>query len=514
MEHVVFNKDACEEFKVAILVKETALSKASLKKHYVTAITKASGVQPIDIIAIGLRYDGKRISAKDARGFLDNNIYPLLERLKVKAVIVADATYFKYMTKHAFNKSLGSYLTNTTASKRFDNMVKVLPVPSYTAFFANPESRSLIPLALSALDPALRSMPVVLGRGVVKKTKVFGPEEADKMCKYLMHKGKMKLTCDIEGFSLQFDKCSIGTIGFSWNDHECCVMNVDYQVEGEDAYFNVGARKYLKKFFKDYRGKMIYHNAKFDLKVLIYELFMGGKLSNRSGLVDGIQTMCADFDDTQILTYLATNSAAGNTLDLKSNTLEYMGNYSLGADIKDIRLVAIDKLLTYNGEDCCATFYLYEKHLPTIQKNSQMYLYKEVLQKASKAIIQLELEGMYLHYDKVLALDKKITARLDEVSMAIFKFPMVTAFTEFLRKRERFIANLGLKKKVKPPSDFYHIKFNPNSNTQVADLLHTVLKLPVEDTTDSGAPAVGRDPLLKIRANIVQKFKITDEDMK
>ena len=86
-----------------------------------------------------------------------------------------------------------------------------------------------------------------------------------------------------------------------------------------------------------YKGKLTYHNANFDIKILIYELFMNGML-DQAGMIKGIKQLTKNFDDTKLIIYLATNSCAGNTLGLKPNAHEYAGNYA-EEDVKDIRKI-------------------------------------------------------------------------------------------------------------------------------------------------------------------------------
>ena len=509
MEHITFHPNAGGSFKVAILGKESSLSKANYKKFYVNSLVSQGCVAYRDILAIGLRYDNGKITAKEARGFLDNNILPTLKSLGVKVVFVLDAAYFGYLTKQKYTKSFGTYHPNRNDNPEYDQMVKVIPLPSYNSFFANPVAKEKVPVCISVLGAALKGLPVTLGADALTNYRYWTqPNHVISALESLLAANHPELSVDIEGFSLDFTECGVGTIAFSHDEHTALSLAVQYRGWDADTptFENREVLDALKVFFETYEGKTIYHNAKFDIKSLIFTIWMKG-LGDREGLVTGLRVLTKNYEDTQLLTYLATNTCAGNVLDLKSNTIEYMGNYSQEA-INDITKISLFTLLKYNGEDGVATQYLYNKYIGVITERGQLYLYREVLMNATTALIQLEMEGMHLHYPKVEELTKKLEARSQTMGRTLAGMPMIAAFEMYLRKSACLLANLSMKVKVKVLSDFDHVEFNPSSNIQVADLLHKFLGLEVIDETNKGNPSTSRDSLLKIRQALTEKYKL------
>ena len=110
-----------------------------------------------------------------------------------------------------------------------------------------------------------------------------------------------ELQCDLEAFSLMFDKAGIGTAGFSWDEHNGIAFLVDYvpyvfpKVIDEQTHYgqqrdNTEVKQMLYDFFMKYEGKLTYHNGNYDIKILIYELFMDGLL-DQAGLIRGINKL-------------------------------------------------------------------------------------------------------------------------------------------------------------------------------------------------------------------------------
>lgn len=108
----------------------------------------------------------------------------------------------------------------------------------------------------------------------------------------------------------------------------------------------------------------MYHNIAFDVYALIYQLFMTDLLDTE-GLLHGMSIMLRNWDCTKLITYLATNSCAGNKLSLKDQAQEYAGNYAQ-EEINDITRIPLAELLEYNLVDGLCTWYVYEKHWDTL----------------------------------------------------------------------------------------------------------------------------------------------------
>ena len=110
------------------------------------------------------------------------------------------------------------------------------------------------------------------------------------------------------------NKAGIGTIAFAWDKHSGVAMDIEHGKRFSDAEL-AEIRIALRKFFNTYQGKLTYHGATFDIKILIAYLYMNNLL-DRKGLIRGLKVMTKHLDCTKIITYLATNTTAGNVLGL------------------------------------------------------------------------------------------------------------------------------------------------------------------------------------------------------
>ena len=126
---------------------------------------------------------------------------------------------------------------------------------------------------------------------------------------------------------------------------------------------NPTIKRMLRQFFIKYKGKLIFHNATYDIKVQILNLFME-HATDYKGMLYGLEIMTRHFDDTKVIAFLALNTTAEISLGLKELAHEYAGNYAQ-EDINDIRLIPYAELLEYNLVDCLSTWYVYDKVLPT-----------------------------------------------------------------------------------------------------------------------------------------------------
>jgi DNA polymerase-1 len=245
-------------------------------------------------------------------------------------------------------------------------------------------------------------------------------------------------------------------------------------------------RKRLRAFFEEYEGTLVFHNAPFDTKMLIKHLWMDS-LDDISGMLYGLEILYKDLEDTRILTYLATNSTAGNHLSLKDQAFEFTGNYALD-DIDDAGNIDRDELLTYNLIDACATAYTYDKHRQAV-KETQESVYQDVFLPALVDITQMELVGMPMNLQQVEHTATELeTIRTTHVE-AIADSSLIQLFEEFYRAETAILKTAKLKKKVKTADDFADYRLNLNSSKQLQTLLYEFLELPVMHETDTGQPS-------------------------
>ena len=214
------------------------------------------------------------------------------------------------------------------------------------------------------------------------------------------------------------------------------------------------------------------------------------------GLLQGLEVMTRSIEDTKLITYLATNSTAGNTLGLKPITQEFTGDYS--EDVKDIRLIPIRDLLEYNLKDCLATWYAYNKYYPIMVQDEQESIYRTLQLPRVKVCLQMELNGMPMDPNKVEEAKDYLIGIQTDCKNEVLNSSYIRDFETKLQKREMVRVNLLLKKKQHTLEHFNDISFNLNSNTQLAMFIYDELGFECTKFTDSGAQATGNKVIAEL----------------
>ena len=499
-------------YSVALLFKPTAFSKADHIRYYAEPLHNM-GVKRDDVVAFSLDVQGKKVTAPVAKAYLEK-LLPAMNRLYVKHLYVTDGEYFKALTKARTSEPHLGYAM-PCAVPGFEHMTVVLGV-NYQQLIYDPRIQEKLDQTLVALASSVTGSYVAPGAGIIH-TAIY-PESPESIREAL--EGLMEyptLTCDIEAFSLRFWEAGIGTISFAINKHEGLAFPCDYkpnqiiypEVDRREGFGrfvpNPVVRTHLKWFFENYKGKLIFHNANYDVKVIIAVLFMESLLDTK-GLLYGMEVMCRDIEDTKIIAYLATNSTAGNTLGLKPLAHEFAGNWAV-EDIKDIRLIPLTDLLQYNLVDCLSTWYVFDKYQPVMVKDEQEPLYRDLMLPSMQLILQIELTGMPMSKTKIALGKAKLEAKLAEHEAIIRAHPLIdlyeTLATDTLWERdyEGRKAKAKHPDKIKPKdrATFPRHVFNPNSDDQKRDVLYELMELPVIDLTDSKQPATGSKTLKKLK---------------
>jgi DNA polymerase-1 len=519
MQYAFFSTVEEASYEVCLLVPN--IRKEEIKQAYLDS----SGLDPNKLMVIGLHYDQtkKKTPMGEMRRFITEELAPVLADLKVKAVLCADGEYFKALTKAPKIEANLGYAMDCPFGD-----FKVFYVPSYGQIFYDPDkTRSKIKQSMDALLNFLSGSYLVPGNNVIKFADYPATDEAieDWLVK-LVELGQ-PLAADIEGFSLKHYACGIGSLTLCWNQGEGIAFSIDYvpvdklnpfqsDSEGNFGYQakNAHRRALLKRFFEicHERGiKLMWHSIGFDVYVLIYQLFMEHIL-DQEGLLYGLKIMLGDgtdqagnWDCTKLITYLATNSCAGNKLGLKDNAQEYSGNYAMD-DIKDIRKIPEPTLLQYNLVDGLSTWYVFNKHYSTMINDNQLPVYKELFQPAMVDIIQMQLTGMPVNMKKVLEVEQLLLADEKQATDTIHSTNVMQQFTHRLNEKWVRTKNETLKVKRVTLADAKEV-FNPNSSPQLQDLLFGFLGLPVLSLTDSKQPSTDGDTLKALQ------FHTTDPDV-
>ena len=511
MNHILFHDDWYHNghYSIALLIKPAALKKKDLLAHY--ELAKRFGID--DVVAFDLDYGGKKKPSAQTRKDYLGKLLKGLDDLGIQYLYVCDAEYFKTLTGKTKAEPYYGY-SLPCVIKGYEHMEVVLGT-NYQSLVYNPRNEEKLAQSLDTLESVVKGTYSELGTNLVgKMQKLYTKEEIIAGLKEAMRHNA--LTCDVETFSLKFYKAGIGTITFCWNEQEGIVFPVDYVVlpepegEGKNLLYgkqvhNPEIKEILKGFFETYAGdiKFIYHNGGYDIKVLIYELWMSG-IGDMKGMLQGLEVMARNIGDTKLLRYLATNSCAGNKLSLKEAIQEWAGNYAQ-EDIKDIRKIPLEDLLEYNFVDGIGTWYAHNKHYPQVIQDDQEEIYDEMFIPAVKNLLQAELRGIPLNIETVKESEGKLKGILEKFQQQLKNSPIIQQFNIKLRESARDAANAKLKKKVKPLEDFMHIQFNPGSPKQVGRLVHELMGYPIIDLTETKEPATGNKTLLKHIANSTNK---------
>ena len=475
--------------RIAILVPR--IQKSEVIKHYMPTLSQLN--EEVMIADLYLNRKKKKTSNTEIKEYLDDLLPNLIEN-GIEMLIVTQPDYFKVLTKQG--------KTDANIGDIFDAVggLKATYCPNYSRVFYDPDkTKAKIDQSLRAVTDFYAGTHTKVGSAIIHSAAY--PSSLTEKLEWLdkLIDMDVDLTCDIEGFSLKHYDAGIGTITFCWDQHNGVAFEVDNtRTKKEDPL----VRMALKNFFYRFKRKMIYHNACYDVYVLIYQLFMDHIL-DQEGLLEGLEVMLKDWEDSQLITYLATNSCAGNELGLKAQAQEFAGNYAV-EEINDITQIELDDLLKYNLVDGLSTWYVYNKHWQTMIDDDQMNTYLHFKEWAVD-IIQMQLTGLPVNMEKVKKLDKQLNRESQNCVRKLMNTKIAKAFLYQMEDEALEKKNAKLKTKVVTREDLGKTKdlvveFNPGSAVQLQRLLYSseFLGLPVLDTTDSGLPSTGAETLEKL----------------
>lgn len=485
MQYQTFSDQDVASFEVAILVPQ--LSHQDMLREYI----QAHSLVPEEVIGYSLYQSGKKTSATDQRRYLDDLI-PILSDLEVKYLVVGESEYFKTLAgvKKA-EAYLGYVMPNAYPEDRAGQFM-VIYCPNYRQVFHNPApTRAKIAQAFDALWNHRKEMYRDPGCDIISFSAY--PSSVSDIAAWLQKLIEMDrpLAADIEAFSLKHHSAGIGTISFAWSKHEGIAFPVDLSENPPLV------RALLKKFFVEFSNRLMWHNISYDVYVLIYQLFMED-LIDTEGLLEGLGVMLKNWDDTKLITYLATNSCAGNELGLKTQAQEFAGNYAV-EEIKDITQIPLPQLLQYNLVDALSTWFVYEKHWDTLVADQQLEIYEELFKPSIWDIIQMQLTGLPLDMKKVQHAKAVLEKDRTKALRTIQAHPLVQEFTAILDQEHVDERNAALKKKQIKLGDEPQ-EFNPNSGPQMQRLLYELGGLPIIEKTQSGQAGTGKEVLEKLKA--------------
>lgn len=509
MRHLTFSQQP--DYPICFLVPR--IQGGEIQKHYLDPIS----LNQDHVLVLDLHLKGKKTSVREMRDYLKQQIIPTLWDMGVKYVLCSSADYFKLLTGAAkVDASLGYALPCV-----LDENFTVFFVPDHrTIFYDPPKITAKIKQALTAFKEHVEGRYRPPGSDVLHLEEY--PESIREITQGLQWLLSMDqdLACDIEGFGLKHWAAGIGSISFSWTQGEGLAFLVDYEPLNTDTkpfgrnVRNEAVRKLLRDFFEAFAKtgrKLIFHNIAYDAYVLIYQLFME-HLCDTKGLLHGLSILLKNWDCTKLISYLATNSCAGNNLSLKDQAQEYAGNYAMGEEIKDILNIPPDMLLRYNLIDASACHYVRKKHWGTVVADQQETFYEEIFKPATLDVIQMQLTGLPVDMKRVLEVEQIVLKDQRAAEERMFSSPLVHSFNYLRLERYVETKNAGWKKKritvtevmeqLETDEDLAdEISFNPGSAVQLQELIYDILGLPVLMTTKTGQPSTKAADLTDLKAH-------------
>ena len=497
MRYLTFKDPEPTTYEVCFLMPR--LQKKEIERHYL--VPHLAGMEDT-LLAYDLFKNGKTTKVAEQREYL-GKLLPILQTLGVKYLVVTDAEYFKTLTKGKSTEAGLGYVFPSAPvieANLSGGEFQVIYCPHYSRIFYNPEKiEQEIRISLNALknhrnntydDPGLDIIHFAAYPDTVGSIRTWLVRLLDMHC---------DLSGDIECFSLKHYDAGIGTISFSWNKHEGIAFPIDLLDNVSDQ---IQVRHMLVEFFAELKArghKIIWHRIAFDVTVLIYQLYMTDILDTE-GLLRGMDVLLDKWECTLLITYLATNSCAGNRLGLKFQAQEFAGDWGLDdEDYKDIRKIPLADLLQYNLVDTLSTWYVFEKHHSTMVRDGQEPLYEGLFKSSMKDIIQMQLTGMPLNMVEVIRLNDSFKAISQAAEDRMQANPALQRYLAVVNQEWVDMKNATLKKKRVTLLDAKE-DFNPGSSQQLQRILYdeNQMALPVLDLTDSKLPATKASTLEKL----------------
>lgn len=443
-----------------------------------------------DVVALALT-TGQKASTSEIKTFANDVLLPALCSMQTDYLLCTDGATFKVLTGAQRVDRAGGYVLPCKI-KDYEH-ISIIYVPSPQQLIYDPTLRLKLAQGLRALQNHRSGRYMPPGIDIIHQAHY--PRTIEEISQWLVKLVDVDLACDIEAFSLKHYFAGIGTISMAWNKHE----GIAFPVDLAGPKLAPGIRDLLRQFFTERakRGttKTIWHNGSYDCYVLIYQLFMQDLLDT-DGLLRGLEVFMPGFEDTQLITYLATNSCAGNQLGLKAQAQEFAGNYMV--DVSDITQVPLPRLLEYNLVDSLAAWFVYEKYYDTMVRDQQLGVYEELFKPCIADIIQMQLTGLPLDMEEVKRGKAEMEGHRDAAVNAIRVMPAVVELER--RLTDNYVAkkNAEYKKKRITAADVAHLddcKLNLNSPLKLQCLLYEVMGLPVISVTDTKQPSTDGDTI-------------------
>ncbi len=493
MNLINFTNGNQSHYEVAILIKESSFTSKNLHTYYVGPMIE-NGIDRETIMAAPLIYGANnKVTVKQMKEHIDTLI-PYLLKVGVKYLLCADSSYFKQLTRQKkADACLDKAVPCVVKGAEHINVIYSL---NYSSLAYNPAQKDKIDMSIETLVAVTQGGSTERKIPFTEKRIHYSDEDIINELQSLHQYDE--LACDIEAFGLRLGEAGIGTIAFAESPTSGTAFPVDYRpMPAQDGMYgirkkNEKVRKALREFFETFQGNITWHGSSYDLKQIIWELWMEHPLDHEN-MLKGVDAMTKNTDDTLFVAFLCLNSTTRPNLGLKDLGFPYAGDYGMD-EIKDIRRIPLEQLLNYNLADVCVTMWVKDQYWDRMFADEQEHVYADFLD-MQKVLLATELHGMPMNEETLKAVDRQLCKRRDELRDLIMDSDYVLDAEAILIDREVIKANKKLKVKRKTAEDFDNLRFNPGSDHQLRVLLHGVLSLPVLKVTPTREPKTDADTI-------------------
>lgn len=481
-------------YDVAILIKQASFDKSSMETNYVNPL-HALGIPAESIVGISLEYgQNNKVNKKQMTEYIEY-IKLYLSKLNIQYLLCADSSYYKELTgQKKAETNLDKAVPCTVKGLEH---IKVIYMLNYASLIYNPAQQDKIDMAIDTLVAAYNG---ATNNIKLEFTDARYPTSYNEIKAELerLHQYP-SLAIDIEAFSLKLGKAGIASICFCESQTAGTAFLVDYKpcVPTGGLYGNQvrnePIRRLLKEFLTTYKGEKVFHGGSYDIKQLVWELWMNHPLDFKN-LVDGTHIITNNYHDSLFVSFLCLNSTARPELGLKPLSYEYAGDYG-EESIKDVRKIEPFQLLKYNLTDGCCTNFVIDKYWERMFDDEQEEVYRHFLD-MQRVLTVTELHGLPMDEQQLIRVSTKFENRRDELVASINKHDLTEQARAIIVSGKVIEDNKKLKKIKRKFEDYDEkFEFNPNSSQQLAVLVHKVMGLPITKLTPTKEPKMDSDVL-------------------
>lgn len=437
----------------------------------------------VDVLQLYKEPGKKKSSTAAIRQYINEEL--LSKCINYEYILCCNVDYFKVLTgERKAEANLGHIFKN--------HGLNIAYAPAVNSFFYDREKATdKLILSVNAIHKDILGLYKDPFDEISKHIQIiYNIEEFKKLTNDIIRK-KVPFGYDLETYSLKHYKAGIASIAISLSKTEAYSFYIGAPNQEKSLYY-IKFKTILKNLFNTKQNKSIAHNISYDAYILIYELYMKNLL-DQEGLLRGLDAVLNNWDCTQLISYLATNTCSGNELSLKKQAQDYAGNYSLD-EIKNIGNYSPHDICIYNGIDALNIWHVYEKNYPILIQDNQLDIYENIFKPSTKDIIQMQLTGIPVNISKAEEAAKQIDKDLQEIGEVIKS-------SNFIKDAEHILANEWAEKKNKTykikrvTNEDWPDRFNLNSSLHIRTLLYDVMNLPIIKKTNAGSPSTDKQTI-------------------